>query len=472
MENSWVSIIPPLLAIVLAATTRRIYLSLFLGIWSGWTLLAVSNPLLGLAQALEAFINVFANAENVKIISFCTLMGAFIAMLQASGGVQGFVQAVTSRNLVNNRRRSQIMASVIGIFIFIETNINSLIIGSLSRPFFDRFKVSREKLAYYCDSTSAPKNIMIPLNAWGAYVIGLLAQQGIEKPMVVLLSSAAFNFYAIAALVLVYFIAFSGFDFGPMKKAEIRAINEGKVHRDGAKPLIGDEISQLPTAETATPSAANLITPVVVLVVSMLIFMVMTGNGDITTGEGTTSVFWAILFTIFISAILYALRGHLSVKESVNLSFKGMGSMIPLIILIAMTFAIGDLSQELGTGEYVSQLAKEYVYPPLIPALLFVLSGFIAFSTGTSWGTFAIMIPLAIPLATGLDLNMALVIGSVLGGGIFGDHCSPLSDTTIVASMAAACDHIDHVNTQLPYALLGATVAVILYLVFGFALLS
>jgi tetracycline resistance efflux pump len=467
MEIGWMSVVPPVLAVLLAIFTRKIYFSLFMGIWLGYTILAGMNPLAGMVDSLDGLVNVFADAGNTKVVLFCTLIGALIALVQSSGGVAGFVSFVSKRKLIKSRRDPQILATFIGLLIFVETSINSLIVGSLSRPLFDKQKISREKLAYICDSTSAPVNSLAIVNAWGAFLVSLLAKEGVEQPMRVLFATIPLNFYPIAALLLVLFIVFSGRDFGPMKKAEIRAKEEGLLLRSGAQPLIDDSVSQLPLEPTAKPRMINLLLPVIVMIASMISFLLITGKGDIAAGQGTSSVFWAVLLAIFSAVILYAINGDITVRRSVEISFKGIGSMVPLFILMTMAFAIGDMSRQLGTGAYLADIASSSLSPVLIPALLFILSGFIAFSTGTSWGTFALMIPIAVPIAASLELSLPLVVAAVIGGGVFGDHASPLSDTTIVASMASASDHIDHVNTQLPYAATAAGVAVILYLLIG-----
>ncbi len=463
----WLSLLPPVLAIVLAIYTKQVFLSLFAGIWIGWSILAGGNPILGLRDALDACIAVFQSAGNTRVIAFSALVGALIAFTQHSGGVQGFIEWINRRNLVTTRRQAGLMAWGIGVLVFVESSITALVNGAVCRPVFDRMKISREKLAYFCDSTSAPVCILIPLNAWGAFIISLLAEQGYENSVSMLVSTMPYNFYAILALAFTFYIAWTGRDFGPMAAAEKRARELGQVLRPGAEPLIAREVANMSAKEGLPPRAINFILPVLVMVIMMPVGLLITGKGNMMQGSGSTSVFWAVLAATSVAAVMYLWQKLFSLHEITELFFKGFGGLIPLALLMVLAFAIGDTCKELGTGTYVAGLATNFLHPVLAPALLFVIAGFIAFSTGTSWGTFAIMIPIAVPMAQSLGISEPLAIAAVLSGGIFGDHCSPISDTTIISSMASASDHIDHVNTQLPYALTVGAASVLLYLLFG-----
>ncbi len=468
--NTWLSVLPPLSAIVLALITKQVYVSLFVGIWFGWTILSGFNPLTGLVNSIDAIINVFKEPSNTRVIIFSTLVGALIALTQRSGGVQGFVNLISNRGFINSRRKAQLFAWAIGMSIFVESSITCLVTGTVSRPVFDRLKISREKLAYICDSTSAPICIMIPLNAWGAYVIGLLTQLGVKNEIQLFIYALPLNFYAIFAILLVLFIALTGFDFGPMKKAEIRAIREGKVIADDAMPLIADEVINIQPKTGANPKARNMLIPILTMILMMPVGLYITGKGNLVNGSGSTSVLWAVMASILVAGILYKVQKILSFRETIELTLKGMGGLIPLAVLMTFAFAIGAVCKELKTGEYISQIASKFINPALLPSIIFATSAFISFSTGTSWGTFAIMMPIAVPTAIALNSNLPLVVASVLSGGVFGDHCSPISDTTIVSSMASACDHLDHVETQLPYAITAGIIALIFFAIFGFIL--
>ncbi len=466
----WLSVLPPLLAIVLAIRTKHVYLSLILGIWLGWTIIHSWNPLQGIIHTLNALVDVFKDADNTRVVLFSAMIGAIITFTQYSGGMKGFVTWVTGRGLVKTRKSAGLLAWFLGFIIFIESSICVLVSGAVSRPIFDKLKISREKLSYILDSTSAPKCILLPLNAWGAFVIGLLASQGVEKPVRYLVSSMPFNFYAIIALFLVLFVVLTGKDMGPMRTAEHRVRAENKLLRDGAEPLISEEVVEMETKQGVPPRSINMLLPVGTMVVMMPVVLLVTGKGNLMEGSGSLSVLWAVISGLAAGAVAYRAQNILRVKEITDIFMKGVGGLVPLASLMILAFAIGDTCEALGTGPFVAQAAKSTLPSGVIPAVVFLVSCGIAFSTGTSWGTFAIMIPIAVPMITIIGLHPGLTIAAVLGGGVFGDHCSPISDTTIIASMASACDHIDHVRTQLPYAFTAAGVSLLLFITLGFIL--
>lgn len=466
----WLSILPPLFAIFLAIKTKHVYISLILGIWLGWTIIQAWNPLSGLFQTINALIAVFKDEDNTRVVLFSALIGAIITFTQYSGGMKGFINWVVDKGIVRTRKSAGLLAWFLGFVIFIESSICVLVSGAIARPLFDKLKISREKLSYILDSTSAPKCILIPLNAWGAFVIGLLASQGVENPVKFLVSSIPFNFYAILALLLVIVLVLTEKDIGPMQTAERRVRIENKLLRDGAEPLIADEVVMMKAKEGVKPRAVNMILPVATMVVMMPIVLLITGKGNLMDGSGSMSVLWSVIIALVAGAVAYRIQGIMRTKEITDIFMKGVGGLVPLASLMILAFAIGDTCDALGTGPFVAQAAKTTLPAGVIPALVFLISCFIAFSTGTSWGTFAIMIPIAVPIIRLIGLHPGLVIAAVLGGGVFGDHCSPISDTTIISSMASACDHIDHVRTQLPYALAAAGFALLLFLIFGFAL--
>lgn len=466
----WLSILPPLLAILLAIKTKQVYVSLTLGIWLGWTIIHGWNPLAGIISTINSLLNVFTDLDNTRVIIFSAMIGAVITFTQYSGGMKGFVAWVTGKGLVRTRKSAGLLAWFLGVVIFIESSICVLVSGAVCRPIFDKLKISREKLAYILDSTSAPKCILIPLNAWGAFVLGLLASQGMEQPVLIFVSSIPFNFYAIAALVIVLGIILTNKDFGPMKTAEQRVSVENKLLRDGAEPLISDDVIMLKEKSGVPVRAVNMILPVAVMVLMMPVVLFITGKGNLMEGSGSVSVLWSVITCLAIAAAAYKIQGIMTIRETTDVFMKGVGGLVPLASLMILAFSIGDTCEALGTGPFVAQVAKASLPTGTIPAVLFLVSCFIAFSTGTSWGTFAIMIPIAVPIINLIHIHPGLAVSAVLGGGVFGDHCSPISDTTIISSMASASDHIDHVRTQIPYAFFAAGIALVFYLIFGFIL--
>lgn len=494
MEHfSFWSLFPPLLAIILAIKTRQVFVSLLFGIWLGWIILSGGNPLEGTLATIQALVDVFKDPGNTKTIMFSSLVGALIAFIQRSGGVDGFIQFVNKRldkvetkDPNGKKKIIQSLAWITGVSIFVESSINVLTVGSIFRPLFDKLKIPREKLAYIADSISAPTCILIPLNAWGAYIMGLIAAQGFENPLGVLIAAFPFNFYPMLALIMVLIIIFTQKDFGPMKEAERRAREEGKLLRDGATPMISSDIIALETKEGVKPKAYNMIIPIFTMVFMMPLMLVFTGWNLVENinqyswyeqiffalgkGSGSSSVLYSVLMAITVGIVLYTSTKVFTFKENIDLIFKGISGLIPLALLMMLAFAIGTVCKELGTGIYIAEIAKGWLAPSFVPFTVFLVACFIAFSTGTSWGTFAIMIAIGVPMAQNLDANLYLTIAAALGGGVFGDHCSPISDTTIISSMASACDHIDHVKTQLPYALTAGSITAVIYLILGIVL--
>jgi Na+/H+ antiporter NhaC len=481
---------PPLIAIVLAIKTRQVFISLLFGIWLGWLILSNWNIFYGTLNTIQALVDVFKEPGNTRTIMFSSLVGALIAYIQRSGGVDGFIQYVNrflqkveSRKKGNSRKIVQILAWITGFTIFVESSINVLTVGSIFRPIFDRLKIPREKLAYIADSISAPTCILIPLNAWGAFIMGLLLAQGISDPLMTMVKAYPLNFYPILAMAMVVAVILTQKDFGPMKKAEKRAREEGKVLADGATPMISSDVISLEKKEETPPRARNMILPILTMVAMMPVGLLYSGWGQVENieslpfgtalfqalgqGSGSSAVLWSVLTALLVGAIGYRIQGIFKLQEILDLTFRGIGGLIPLALLMMLAFAIGKVCRDLGAGIYVAEMSKAWLSPSFVPVILFLVSCFIAFSTGTSWGTFAIMVPIAVPMATSLEVSIPLGVAAVLGGGVFGDHCSPISDTTIISSMASASDHIDHVKTQLRYALTAGSAAALFYLIAG-----
>ena len=466
-DPSWYSILPPIIAIILAIWTKQVILSLFAGIWMGFTLMSGSNPLTGFTAGVDGLIHVFSEAGDTRVIIFTLLIGSLIATIEHSGGVRGFVHFLETRRWVHNKLRAQILAWATGLVIFVESNITLLVAGSVSRPLFDRYKVSREKLAYLIDATSAPVCVMIPLNAWGAVIIGLIASSGVENALEVFIASIAYNFYAIVAIILAAVVIWKNIDIGPMKKAEERTQN-GDILWPGAMPMVDISAEQLTQDDDGdVPSAALMVLPILTMVAMMPIGLYITGDGNLIAGSGSISVLWAVMAAILVSWIMLLGLGASSINDLMRTFMKGAEALLPIATILLFALALGDVAQALGTGVYIAGVVGESIPGPLLAPLIFIVSAFIAFSVGSSWGTFAIMIPIAIPIATTLGFSAPLFLGAAISGAIFGDHASPISDTTVVASMASATDHIDHVRTQLPYALIAAAIAATMFLIAG-----
>ena len=489
MEYGFLSVVPPIVAIILALKTKQVYIALLLGIWFSWLIIKGWNLLDGTLGMIEGMVNVFQSEGNTRTIMFSALVGALLIFIQYSRGVEGFIN-ILNRRLVKleekktgySRVMVQVLATVTGLLLFVETSISSLTVGTLYRPIFDKLGIPREKLAYIADSSSAPSSILIPFNAWGAFIMGLLLTQGIEKPFSVMMASIKYNFYPLIAIAMVFVVILSKKDFGPMKKAEKRTKETGELMNPDSKPMVSDAVTSFPPKEGIPAKAYNMIVPLLVMVCMMPINLMYTGWGAVKEstsflnhasqaigeGSGSSSVLYAVITSLLVAMVMYFIQGIMKPKEAIELTLKGISELMPLALLMLLAFAIGDACKELETGIYVANATKEWLSPELLPAVVFFFSSFIAFSTGTSWGTFAIMLAISVPMATIHGADITIVVAATLGGGIFGDHCSPISDTSIISSMASASDHIDHVKTQLPYALVGGAITTILYLIIGF----
>ena len=429
--------------------TRNVYAALGLALVISETLIAGLNPGMGALGAIDRAAAVFESAGNSRVLLFCLLIGALIAWMRDSGGVEALVSGLMKRGLVSTPRRAALAPALAGTAIFVETNVSLLSSGVLGQRLFDAHGLSRERLAYIIDSTSAPISALILLNGWGAYALGLVEPYGFESPIGVVAGTIPWNFYALITLAGVYLTVFTGRVFGPMKTASSRAV-------------------MAEDAEAVAPTRAIYMwLPLLVMIGGALGFMAWTGGGNILAGNGSQSILWAICLSMLVAALLL-ISGKAFPKGGLQArGFAGISEMVPVVAILFLSIALGDSLRVLGTGAFLSSVAAQFVSPVVIPAVLFVVAGVTAFMTGTSWGTYGIMIPIAMPLALALGIPPSLVLAAVLGGGVFGDHCSPISDTTIIASLAAGCDHIDHVRTQMPYALVGGGIAVVMYLVAG-----
>jgi len=483
------SVLPPVLAIVLALRTKQVYIALVFGIWLGWLIISGWNIIDGSIATIEGFVAVFKSEGNTRTIMFSALVGALLVFIQRSGGVDGFMNWLNKLLNYYEQKESgksrvvvQLLAFATGVILFVETSISSLTVGTLYRPVFDKLKIPREKLAYIADSSSAPTSILIPFNAWGAFIMGLLLTQGFDQPFSTLFSSLVYNFYPFLTLILLFIIIVSKKDFGPMRKAEKRTAETGKLLNDNARPMISDDITGMKAKEGVKPKAYNMVIPLVTMVAMMPVMLAFTGWTNVEKpgtflnhvfqaiglGSGSSAVLYSVITSLLVAIVLYRSQKMMKLPEMIELILKGISGLMPLALLMMLAFAISEVCNQLGTGIFVAEWSKSWLSPEFLPVIIFLISSFIAFSTGTSWGTFAIMMSIAIPMATAHEANALVVIAATIGGGVFGDHCSPISDTTIISSMASASDHIDHVKTQLPYALLTGGITALIYLVMGF----
>jgi Na+/H+ antiporter NhaC len=452
MQDSPLSLLPPLIAIIIAIWRKNALLALLSGVILATIMSENWQVVSGVTNGLFTISGVFSSLGNIYIISFSLLIGALVTLMNSSGAVNGFIAKLSSLNLVKNSRQASLLPTIIGTSIFTDTNLSMFTAGMASQTLFDKYKMSRAKLAYLIDSTCAPVSILLLVNGWGAYVLGLLDDYQLPDSVGVLIGTVAYNFYAIIAVLLAFYTAYSGKVFGPMKKAESLVTAQAK-----------EQLSK-------TAPAHVMWLPLLSLLVMTLLLLWVTGDGDIRRGSGSFSVFWSITSSLMLLVLLVCYHKLLNLKEIAASSLQGIKHMFPAVAILVLSFAFGDAIKGLGTGVYVSDLLNVELPLFLMAPVIFIAAALMAFATGTSWGTFAILVPIAVPIAQQSGLPIEFLVAAVLGGGVFGDHASPISDTTVVASIASGCDHFEHVKTQLPYALFGAVLTIILYIIVGLGL--
>lgn len=462
MDYGWLSLIPPLLAILLAFLTREPVFSLAVACLAG--VLLMGQGLMGFPELLAKSLG---NRDFMWICLVEICIGILVAFYQRCGAVSMFSDQV--RSLTKSAIRTQFLAWGLGMFIFFSDYFSPLFVGPVMRDLTDKARVSREKLAYICDSTSAPVSVLAPITGWAVYITGLLIGIGPvlnrHDAMTLFIKSIPFNFYGILSIIFVALIAGRVIpEFGPMKKAEHRAAEKGEVLRKGSVPMMSAELTNLSVSEKGRPNIyLNFFMPVLIVITVNMVSFFSTGQARVLDSFMLATVVLGV--TMFIQRV-DKLSG---LMRSIQAGIKGV---LPAVLILSFAYAINFVSREMGTAKYVVVSTKEWFNPALLPVLVFVLSAFISFATGTSWGTFAIVFPVAVPLAFEFSQGevTTLVLGTIAaaaGGGVFGDHCSPLSDTTVLSSLGAACDHMDHVKTQLPYALVVAAFASAIYAILG-----
>ncbi len=489
-------IIPPLLTITLAFVTKDVIVSLFLGILSGCVIAAGGNPALALMNATDLFAASLSDGWNIRIFLFCALLGALVGMLSKTGSAQAFGTWVSKK--LKTRTGSQFVTFLFGIIVFIDDYFNSLTVGTVMRSINDKNKVSRAKLAYILDSTAAPVCILAPVSSWVVTVMSIVRDaEGFDKlgisDLEFFIRAVPYNLYALTTLLMVACIIFFKRDFGPMRASELSAQKTGVLWNEEKYGVISVDIKE---EKTVRAKAVDMLFPIVLLIVCALVFFPLVTYLNAVDGENISSLvqamhsmslreafintdssyalFYAIIFTLVFTYVYYLARRLMNLKEASQAVRDGIKSMMPALIILVMAWSIGTVIRSspadggLGLGRYLSETVVGSGFPLwIIPAVVFVLSAVIAFATGTSWGTFGIMIPLVMPIVVGLiqgqgqnpaeSLNSVFIcISAVLGGAVFGDHASPISDTTILSSTGASCPHLEHVATQMPYALFAA----------------
>lgn len=486
-------LIPPLLTIALAFITKDVIVSLFLGIVSGALIVAGGNPALALINTTDLLASSLNDGWNIRIFLFCALLGGLVGMLSRTGASHA-LGAWASRRL-KTRKSTLLTAWFFGLLIFIDDYFNSLTVGTIMRPITDKQKISRAKLAYILDSTAAPVCIIAPISSWVVTVMSVVkGSEGFSSLGVsefsFFIRSIPYNMYALLALIMVVVIAITKRDFGPMVASEQLAEEQGLLWNE---EKYGSPAGEVDHVENLKARARDMLFPIITLIVTALIFFPLTtwlaaidgeeikslgmAMSSISLGtafndtDASVALLYSAVFTVVLTYVYYLIRRLLTIKTASESLKDGIGSMVPALIILTMAWTIGSVIKAspedggLGLASFLSEVVVGGGFPIwILPGIVFALSALISFSTGTSWGTFTIMIPIVMPIAVALGLNGGLAgdallnaamisIAAVLSGAVFGDHASPISDTTILSSTGAGCPHLEHVATQTPYAL-------------------
>ncbi len=460
MELGWIVLIPVVLAIILAFTTKNVFAALLAGIISAGIIIDVQYN--QLFSGLNSIYKVFQDDWAAKSILFCLMIGAFVYVIEASGGVHGMVILLTEqKKMIKSKVGAQLVAYLIGLLMFIDATSSIVISGVASRPLFDKFNVSRAKLAYITDSTSSPIAWLVPFNGAGAFLIAMVSGQislgFIEgDPMNLIIAAMPYQLYGIVSILIVGITIFLKKDFAGMEAelvVQTYEIKDSDVH---------DKYN----GENIKSNASNMFVPLIIFVGSIFAILMITGNGNLLNGDGSASIYIGVFITLVLTGMYYLVKGVTSTDNYIKWVMKGMASYLEITVILTLAFALSSLVGRLGVGEYIAGISGS-VSKALIPFIIFILGMLMSFATGTSAGTVSVLIPIAVPLASALGVDMALVLGAIISGAVFGDHCSPISDSTILASMIAEIDVMDHVRTQMPYALTSAFVAGIGFLLIG-----
>jgi Na+/H+ antiporter NhaC len=487
LTSGWFSILPPILAIALALLFREVVSALFAGVWLGALAVAGFNPIAATGRLIDQFIvPQVADSDHASIMVFTLLLGAMVGLISRNGGTRGIVDAVAP--LASTPRRGKLATWAAGMAIFFDDYANTLIVGNTMRPITDGLRISREKLAYLVDSTAAPVAALIPVSTWVGYEISLIGD-GFEiareqnptaaaaldvNSFSIFIESIPFLFYPLLAILLVFLTSAMGRDFGPMLAAERRAAEGAGLFRPGANLAADTESKEMRPKEGAPRLWWNAAVPVLTVVLVVLVGLYTSGSAVVGPDASLRDVFseassydallWGSLAGALVAVVLSVAQKILSMTECIEAVVGGFRSMMLAMMILVLAWSMGAVTEAIGTSSFLALLLSDRVAIELIPAIVFLTSAATAFATGTSWGTMAIMLPVVIPLTVALggpdvypggprDALMFGGVASVLAGAIFGDHCSPISDTTVLSSTASACDHVDHVKTQLPYAL-------------------
>lgn len=458
MSYGFLSVLPSLLAIVLALTTKNVFLAILVSLLFGNLLLADFSLMGMLVGTKEMIVNVFSSASSTSIIIILTLLGGMFYMIEAAGGLKGFTSLmIEKRSVIKSRVGAELFTWLVGVLVFIDGTLSVMITGSISRPLTKAFGISPEKTAWIVHSTATPLSILIPIAAYGPYIASFIEAQGIENPTQQMVKGIFFNYYCLFAVLGVAIFILARFDFGPMKKAEAEYVAQN-VSANSALEKEEEE-------GKVSGKAHYLLIPMLLMIVVAIAYIFYSGDGNMMNGDAETGLILGTAAGCLYLTVALALSKEASVGASTSNLFTGCGKMFDIVIIMVLAYAFSNLLGELGTADYLSGVLIRFLTPTIFTPIAFLLTCLLSFSTGTSAGTIAIMMPILLPMALSLNVPIPMIVGAVAGGAVFGDHTSPISDTTIMSCSSTGCDVVSHVKTQLPYSLCFAAAACVLYLI-------
>lgn len=482
--GSWVSILPPLVAILIALIFKQVLFALFLGIWMGAFLIGdmtLPGIFEGFFSALSDYIVPgVSDPDRMSIVIFSILIGGMVGIITDNGGTRGVIKGITS--FVRTKVQGQVVTALMGFIVFFDDYANTMVVGNTMRPLTDKLRISRAKLAYLVDATAAPIATIALVSTWIGAMVGFIAAAQSEMPNFdeaaysVFINSLPYNFYAFFTILFVILIAWSGRDFGPMLKARIdlyKAKHDPKLDKYNLYKEKIEEDEELQSQSHWINAAL----PIITLVFGTIIGLFVTGEGNsiqaiIETSNSYNALLWGSLASVVVAIGMTLIQKLLSIEKTLEGMMNGMHVMFDGVLILVLAWGLSDITVSLGTADYLVSIFGETLNPYWMPAIIFILSALTAFATGSSWGTMGILMPLVVPLgweignSTGLPTDVTLEViyasvSAVLAGSVWGDHCSPISDTTILSSLASQCDHIEHVNTQLPYSMIVGVISVL-----------
>lgn len=468
------ALVPPVLAIALALLTKNIIISLFVTVFVSATIIGGFNPLVGFTSMIHDYIfGALVDETNVQGLIMMVIIGGFVALLTKSGGAYAFTNKVTE--WVNSRAKCETGIWIGGIVVWFTDTGNSLIVGPIFEALAEKLRVSREKFAYILDCTTTPICALIPIIGWGVYTQGLidteLANASITNTngFEIFTQCIPFNFYAILTLLMAGFMAVTSWDYGPMLKAQNRAMKTGQTIREGGTPMRGETGKEEMNFDPEKAKVSTMVIPLVVLLVVIFAYLTKLGiwHTKVAGSDIRTAIASGFLSGLIVLIILCVKNKIYTFKECMSIIEGGWKNMMFMCVVLTLAWALSGVNGAMGTAAYLVEITQGFLNPGVLAFILFLMGGIMSFATGTSWGTMAILFPIGMPMAISLGVSLPVISAAIISGSVVGDHCSPISDTTILASIGAACDHIDHFETQMPYALTAGAVCAVLFLIAG-----